>query len=259
MRSQLSFHPEWEVPSLPEAECKVVKSLLDQKFYYLARGAQAYVFASEDGRFVIKFFQHYRMRPPPWTHLCPSWFLSSLSHEKIKRREALLQADFESYKIAYENLKKETGIVFLHLNKTRNLNQSLTLIDRLGIAHKIDLDQTEFLIQKRAVLAFETLNHLMQKGEVIAAKKAVSALFDLMLIRCKKGIFDKDPDFATNFGFFEGEPMQIDVGRFRLDPSRASSEVYKIDLIHAFDPFSQWLQSHYPILAEQIKEKHEAL
>ena len=66
-----------------------------------------------------------------------------------------------------------------------------------------------------------------------------------MIERCKKGIFDKDPDFSTNFGICDGKVMQIDVGRFELDPTRREPAVYEKDLIHATDPFKKWLEAHF--------------
>src|SRR5215813_2272463 len=64
--SSLPFNEEWEVPPLSENEAKEVSAILDQPFYYLAKGAQSYVFASKDGQSVIKFFRIYHLTPPRW-------------------------------------------------------------------------------------------------------------------------------------------------------------------------------------------------
>lgn len=247
VQSYLSFHPEWEVPPLPPQELEEIKALLRQKFTYLARGAQAYAFMSEDGLYVIKLFQHYRMRPPFWA----SWLPSHFSEKKIAKRKALLHHDFDSYAIAYNYLREETGLVCLHLNKTTLFNQNITLVDKLGIAHVVPLDNLEFLVQKRATLAYSVLQALMREGKMEEAQNKVALLLALVLKRCQKGIFDKDPDFSTNFGFCDDKAIQIDVGRFRLDPSRSSPEVFTIDLIHAFDPFKMWLETHYPPLIHE--------
>ena len=99
----------------------------------------------------------------------------------------------------------------------------------------------------------------VEKGDVAGAKNAIDALIDLLVVRCKKGIFDKDPDFSTNFGLCEGRAIQIDVGRFHKDPSRADPSIYKDDLIRATDPFYHWLRQHYPSLGEYLYEKARAL
>ena len=81
--------------------------------------------------------------------LLPASFL-----KKVDRRFALLKHDFDSYKIAYENLKDETGLIYLHLNKTDFLKQKMIIIDKIGIYHEIDLDSMEFLIQKGRAYLF---------------------------------------------------------------------------------------------------------
>jgi len=248
MESSLSFDPVWEVEKLDPAALKRVQTILNQKFFYLARGAQAYAFVSEDGLYVLKCFQHYRMRPPFWSYLLPS----SFSETKITRRRLLLEADFASYKIAYEKLKNETGLLFLHLNKSDYLDQKVIFVDNLGIHHEVSLDNIEFLLQKRGKLALPTIEDLMKEGSLKKAQEAIEDLVHLTIERSKKGIFDKDPDFATNFGFHEGKAIQIDVGRFSLDPTRSDPEVYKVDLIHATDPLIKWLESHYPILSKHL-------
>src|SRR5580700_10710555 len=63
--SSLSYCPEWEI-SNPLLQDSGITTLFDQPFYYLAKGAQAYVFASRDGKTVIKFFRLYHLRPPLW-------------------------------------------------------------------------------------------------------------------------------------------------------------------------------------------------
>jgi hypothetical protein len=253
--SHLSPHQHWKTSALSEEEKTKVATLLEQPFSYYGKGAQAFVFLSQDGQFVLKLFRHYRMRPPVWSYLLPALF----SKEKTKRREMLLYLDFTSYALAFEQLREETGLLFVHLNKTEDLHQTLTLIDKIGIRHQIDLDQMEFLVQKRASLVPDTLQAMMEHKEINGAKAAIDELLSLLIARSKKGIFDKDPDLVTNFGFHQGKAMQIDVGRFRRDDARKEESVYKEDLIRATDPFKQWLKGKYPILAEYLDEKMHQL
>jgi hypothetical protein len=251
VRSSLKPHKEWETQPLTLAEKTELSSLLKQPFTYYGKGAQAFVFLSQDERVVLKLFRNYRMRPPVWSHCLPAF----VSKEKNRRREWLLHQDFTSYVLAFEELKEETGLLFVHLNKSDDLKQRVTLIDKLGISHVIDLDQMEFLVQKKASLVPHTLDRLMKKGEIAQAQKAIDALLELLIIRCRRGLFDKDPDLLTNFGFCQGKAIQIDVGRFRRDLIRKEKAVYKDDLIRISDPFKHWLTAHYPILADYLDEK----
>ncbi len=243
--SDLSFHPEWEV----EGE---IPSFFDQSFIYLGKGAQSFVFASQDGQYVLKLFQHYRMRPPPWASIP---FLRHYAQEKIKRREALLDHDFNSYVVAFQHLKEETGLIFLHLNKTDHLNKSLLLVDKIGISHLIDLDKVEFLVQKRAHLVYPTIQDALAQGDRVHVKQIIDSLIELFITRCCKGIFDKDPDFATNFGLCDRKAIQIGVGRFQPDSSRSDPLIYKDDLIRATDSFCQWLYKQDPLLGDYLHDK----
>src|ERR1700687_1837730 len=57
--SEIPFHPEWEVETENEEQ---IKHILSQPYHYFGKGAQSFVFASEDGSTVIKFFRHHHLQ-----------------------------------------------------------------------------------------------------------------------------------------------------------------------------------------------------
>lgn len=238
--SRFSFHPEWETDPLTKEGLQEVELALSQKFHYLGRGGQCYVFDSEDGQYVIKFFKYHRVLP-----------LSS----SLKRNTKKLVRDFSSCKLAFEKLKDETGVVFLHLNKTKNLQKKLTIFDKLNIAHVLDLDNYEFIVQKKAVLLHPHIHMLMKNQDIEGAKKAIDAILDLIISRCKKGIHDEDPGLHKNIGFLRDKALIIDIGRFVVDTQRTSPEVYNRDLISITERFGEWLSKHYPELNSYLAEK----
>ncbi len=247
IQSLLAYHPEWEVESSPAG------NILDQRYHYLAKGAQSYVFASEDGKYVIKFFRIYHLTPPLWlTALSLPIYLQPYKVRKMIEKGQELSKDFESYAIAYKEMKEETGLLYLHLNKTDHLGKQLTIVDKIGIAHVIDLDKTEFLVQKRAALVFPSIDRFMLNEGIDAAKEAVSNLVGLLVCRYEKGLYDKDPDLNTNFGFIGTTPIQIDIGRFRRqqDHPNPRDEICRIT-----DNFRQWLDQKYPPLSEHLKQE----
>jgi len=249
--SSLSFHPEWEVPPLPKHKMQEVNAVLSQPFTYLAKGAQCFVFLSQDGKYVLKFFRHSHLRAPFWAKALPSAFCK----QKTAKKEGKLHKDFASYVLAFQELKEETGLVWLHLNKTASLHQTVTLIDKLGIAHSVDIDQMECLLQRRATLLYPTLEMWIRQHEEEKAAKALFELIELLYARARKGIFDKDPDLNTNFGFLEGHPIQIDIGRFKKAP--VSSPYH--ELLRITDHLHQWLQEKSPPLASHLKNRIEEL
>jgi hypothetical protein len=223
--SDIPFHPEWAIDTPDEEQ---VKKILSQSYRFLGKGAQSFVFASADDKWVIKFFRHHHLK-----------------------KNSKLAKDFGSYKLAYEKLRTETGLVYLHLNKTDHLNQTLDLIDNIGIHHPIDLDRYEFLIQKKASLAYPALQQWITEGKIKEAKQALTALVQLLKTRSEKGIYDKDPDLNTNFGFIGTEPIQFDIGRFKLRQGPADPE----ELMRITDNLHQWLMQKEPVLDEHLKEE----
>ncbi len=221
--SNIPFHPEWEVDNNTE-----IKEILSQPYRFLGKGAQSFVFASDDGKYVIKFFRHHHLK-----------------------KNSKLAKDFGSYKLAFDRLRNETGLLYLHLNKTTNLHQTLDLVDKIGIHHPIDLDQYEFLVQKRAVLSYEALAQWIAEGKINEAKEALTGLVQLLSTRSKMGIHDKDPDLNTNFGFIGTQPIQFDIGRFKLRETATDPN----ELVRITDNLHQWLMQRVPELDEHLKEE----
>nr|AOO54562.1 hypothetical protein [uncultured bacterium] len=251
--SSLSYHQDWEPASSAELENTALSEILNQPFYYLAKGAQSYVFASQDGTTVIKFFRLYHLRPPLWlSFLAMPPALQSYKLSKMIDKRNELAKDFTSYKIAFEEMKEETGLIYLHLNKTSHLKKHLKIYDKIGIAYELDLDEMEFLVQKRATLVYPSIDALMKAHAPEDAKEAISALIQLLKYRCEKGIFDKDPDLNTNFGFLDNKALQIDIGRFRRETLSPYPNTYRDEIIRITDNFRQWLDARYPMLSEHL-------
>jgi hypothetical protein len=245
--SNLTYEPEWDI-----AHCSdEIQAMLDQPYTYLAKGAQSFVFASQDGKYVIKFFRHHHLQAPLWLKVLPwAW-----AHSKVVKKEAKLRKDFKSYTLAYQLLRDETGLIFLHLNKTDDLQQSLVLVDKLGIRHTLNLDAYEFILQKRASLVYPALDMMMRSQQKEKAKSALTALVNFLVERSKKGIFDKDPDLNTNFGFIDDRPIQIDIGRFKS----IAPHVDKEEIVRITDNLHQWLMMRYPELDDHLKQQIEQI
>jgi hypothetical protein len=258
IQSKLSYHPQWALPHPPEKDLQEIKSLLAQKFFYLAKGAQCHVFVSEDQKYVIKFFRHHHMRPPSWIALIPSTF-ETFRKKKENRKWGKLHKDFNSYHLAFTQLKEQTGLIFLHLNKSSHLKHQLTIVDKIGIEQKIDLDQMEFILQKRADLVYPAIDHWMQKNNTTSAEDALSNLVSLLHLRLKKGLFDKDPDLNTNFGFIGTQAVQIDIGRFKKATEPMTPKQEKDTIIRITDNLKQYLDSHYPELSGKLEGEIEKL
>ncbi|HSX11971.1 MAG TPA: hypothetical protein VLF61_00580 [Rhabdochlamydiaceae bacterium] len=228
---------------------------LEGKFRYLGRGLQSFSFLSEDGKQVLKIFNNRYQNRLFWLQFCPSLEWVNKKREMAKYK---LERNFKSYQIAFEELKEETGLLYFHPAPTTHLKQTVTLVDKLGIEHPLDLDSTAFLVQKKATLFYPYLHSLMEKNGLLEAKEALHAFIAFLKARAEKGIGDNDALVRTNFGFIEGRPMQIDVGPFYRNSALKETEVRQKELIQSTLNLKHWLEAHYPPLATYLNELIEA-
>jgi len=156
--------------------------------------------------------------------------------------------DFFSYKVAFEELKEETGMIYTHLNRSSDLNQKLEITDRLGIHHLLNLDHFDFIVQRRAERVYDRIDHLMQTQDLASAKKALNQVFALITTRAKKGFRDRDPNIRTNCGFLGEKAVKIDVGRFVRNEMMKTNQECKQELLRITAPFESWIQTHHPQL-----------
>jgi hypothetical protein len=208
---------------------------------------------SADKRYVMKFF---KTRFYPFAAALLSFPLIPKEKRKQRTERALfkLRRDFTSYIIAGSDLKEETGTLYVHLNVTDDLKKKVRIEDKLGIVHELELDRFMFAVQRRAELATHYLDSLIQSGEFEQAKMAMHSLIDLSVSRWRKGIYDEDAKLEGNFGFIEGRPVFIDIGRFVRDTTRQNENGYKNDRNAMAQQLRTWLELHHPELTDYFCE-----
>lgn len=237
-------------------EDKEVENILNQTFSYLDCGGQSYVFLSEDGKYVLKFFKFHHVRIPIWMNFLPlPKKMKDYRSYKIAKKAKTLNRTFSSYNLAFEHFKDKTGLVYLHLEKTHFLDRKIEIIDKIGIHHKIASDNVAFVLQKRGTLFYKQIDLFMRQGSLDKAKEALSAIIDLAIIRCERGLGDEDPNFCTNFGFIDENAAQIDVGRFYFDESEKTPEVYRPEIYRITRNLKNWIQDNHPELMQHFNEK----
>lgn len=202
--SSLPPQPQWILPKPVSSEEKRIKTILSQKLTYLGEGQQALAFQTQDGKHVVKFFKMRRFEPSWADYLCP---------HVVRRRFRNLNWIFNGYKNAYTDLRKETGLVWIHLAKTNYLNQSITIVDKEGIQYQIDADATEFVIQEKAELIFDHFSRLYREGKLDEMESAIHRYYNFIQARMDKGYVDRDKGVTNNYGFIGDRPIQLDIGR----------------------------------------------
>ncbi len=231
-------------------------SLLEQKFTYFGRGLQSFSFLGEDGTTVLKLFNNrYQTRRALGERLPNFYPFKSWKRSLIRNSEFKLERTFSSYLLASTELREETGLLFLHPQKSSGLPK-ITLIDKLKIAHPFDLNPCAFALQRKAEQVYPYLLSLKQEQHHARAKSAVKDLVGLLRSKMVSGIGDRDPLIRTNFGFERGHPMQIDIGPLYPNEELKNPRVQTEELEKITLSLKHWLESHYPELLESL---HEAL
>ena len=238
--------PQWDIDPLSSTEQREIDQILNQKFTYLAKGSQAYAFLSEDKKYVLKFIKQHILCPNSW--LCYVPFPFNPYYQKYTNRKKKSQATYRACQIAFHHCKDATALVYLHLNPTNHLHQTITLYDKRGHAKSLKIDQACFMIQKNADLIYTRIEQLMSKNEIEKAKNIIASVFFLIDFLGKKGVFDNDPNIQTNFGLVDDTAVQIDVGNMKIDPLRTSSLTSKQEVGKIVAPFRTWIQENYPEL-----------
>lgn len=234
--------------------------LCSETFYYLGSGAQVYAFCNKDKQYVLKLFKFQHMRIPPIVKALPlTKKLNQMRAEKIDFKKSIIENVFNSFTIAYNHLKEETGLMFIHLNRTNNIKGSVRISDRIKNEYELDLNNTYFVLQRYATLAYDQIDLWMDQKEISKARNGIRSLVKLAAKRCQKGILDKDPDFSTNFGFIDGKAKQIDIGRFSQNFDECKPDIYGPEMIRITRPFRNWLETHHEALVEVLDEEVEKL
>lgn len=221
------------------------RELFDQTFHYLGRGAQSFVFESEDKSAVIKFYRFpSHMRRFPWTHH-PLGYLFSSSRKNIKEYNLRrLELSFHSFFLSAEPLIKETGVLYVHLKPTDNLQQKVRLMDRLGYRYDLPLDSMAFVIQKRGISFFARLKEEMARGNQQECKHMIDGLIALIQSRSAHKITDLDNMEHDNYGWLSGQAIHLDIGRFQEKESINSLD----EILRVTTPLEIYLSKTSPEL-----------
>ncbi|MGE5196465.1 MAG: hypothetical protein ACM3JI_03950 [Anaerolineae bacterium] len=258
MMADLPYDEKWQTCAIPLKEKSFIETLFKQPFHYLNKGHQTYVFESQDGQYVLKFYRFpSHLRPFSWLNH-PFSYRFSEKRRKIKAYNLeKLSSSFHSYQLAFEKLRQESGLLFVHLNlKTNHFKQSLTLVDRLKQSYIVDPNDYIFILQKKASLLFPTLKKGLEEKDDRLIQSIVSGLFELIEASYKKEIVNLDPILEKNYGWLEGKVIYLDVGRFSNFNERTDSSV-KQGAAKITEPLKSWLQNNAPEFLQTYQKELE--
>ena len=258
-RSPFERSSKWVIDNLSAFEKEEVQDILSQDFNYLGSGAQCYALLSSDGKYVLKFFKMKHLIPKKWLKLIPLPGLEKYRFNKIHKRILRQQELFASYKMAYDELKEESGLVYIHLNKSKDLHIHVKLYDRMRNCYVANLDDYEFVLQKKTQLVRDRITALMQRGKREEALEAMHTLLSQVVVQCKKGFVDRDSGISHNYGFVGDQVVHFDTGRIIKDENAKNPAFYQREILRVGQKLKSWLAIHYPILLPDLEEVIDAM
>lgn len=214
------FREEWEVTSNID-----IQGILSQTFTYLNRGAQSYVFVSADNQYVIKFFRFDRLK---------------------EDHEQKINELFHACKLAYCKAKDETGILYLHLNQTKDQLPKMHIIGPLGQKISLSADDYRFVVQKKVTSFQDSI--LSLDPELV--RKRLDSFIAILQSRLNKGIRNSDPAVIRNFGFLGDVAVEIDFGNYSEKPTSKEKEFAQYT-----GKLRAWLKENAPEWVEYFDAK----
>jgi hypothetical protein len=199
-----SHWPSMPVEPVAENKLEQAREILEQPFFYLAKGRQFYAFLSQDGKYVLKLMKCQRFNMLPWA--------KTLQPARFCYKQKQIKALFTSCQIAADELSDVTGVLFVHLVPFAETKMRVTIFDKLNSAHELNLDTVPFLLQT-----------YVAQGSHPEAQKLISLL---AYETAKRGYIDTDSGGLErgNIGFVDNKAVYIDVGTFSSLSSYTPSE-----------------------------------
>ena len=254
--SHIADDARWKVHSLSEREIQEVKEILQQKFYYLAKGHQAYAFMSEDNQYILKFLKFHRNRLQPWVQYLPSVpelnrYIERRRFFKDRRMFTLL----DSWKMAFDELQEENGLIQVQINRADKVYSPVKIVDKIGREFQIDLNETSFLIQKKATLFCPEIETCMKNNAIEKAQQRIDQFLTLLISEYQRGLAETDRRVLRNTGFIATQAIHIDAGRFSENVRFKDPTIQKIEITKKTAELREWLSTHYPSLNNYLDEQ----
>lgn len=242
----------WRTPDLTIEEYQKINAILNQKFKYLGRGRQCFVFESETHEYVLKFINFSNVSYPAFLKMFP---LAPLK-KSLARKDERFPQTFASLALAFEKLKDETALVYVHLDG-KKINNKVEIKNKYGQTFGINLNETCFIIQKKAKPLFLSLEEFFLKEKEKGLEKGIDEFLNVIVARCKKNIADDDFNAEMNIGFIDGKALIIDTGK--LYPANLENkEAFKGEILLSTKFLRRWLEKNHlealPYLEKRIEE-----
>jgi hypothetical protein len=226
-------------------------AIFDQPFKYVGRGRQCYAFASQDDKYILKLPRLDRYEIPFYARATFPHLWDALLLDHTSRLNFITK----SFQIAGNEMKEETGTLYLHLNQSDHLKKTVQLTDRIGRKYNIDLDTSAFILQEKKPIMLPLFKQAVADGNIDQAKEILTAFIAAVESRARKGILNKDASFRRNYGYDGNKCIQIDIGSFYYKPALTSQESFERSFRETTGAVQIWLNENNPEIATWFEAK----
>lgn len=234
----LPFNLAWEA-NPPSAE---VCELFARPFSYLGRGAQAFVFESEDQAFVLKLF-----RGSPKMHPAMRFWRHTIRDKRVRSsEEKKIPPLFAACCLAYQKVSTLTGLRYMHLNPTKAELPNIILINRMGKKIPVDLNQCRFVLQRKGVPIQDAFQNAFRENDRLKFTRLAQAFVALLKERTSKNISNSDKTLWYNCGFVGETAIEWDFGRYSTNPKLETKEGKEQEMRTFTTPLQQFLERLAP-------------
>lgn len=259
--SEFAYRNQKTSQSVTEEELKKINEILNQPFYYLGRGAQTYAFESSDRKYVLKIVKQKHLKMSPLTHLLLQFpGLNNYREKRLNKYKKRVLSFLNCCHLTYDRLREESGLIYMHLDKTQGLHPHVAIYDKLNMSYQLPLDNYEFLIQKKGSLIYPFFSHLIQENPTVAYDM-LEKLIQRLIVRSQRGVIDKDSPrkFSENVGFANGELIFIDFGEFSKSELIRHPAFHKAYIRLQTQDLQEWLYDQNEELAEKFNDLIEKI
>jgi len=211
---------------------ELLESIFSQPLFFLGKGKQCSAYETADGQYVVKFFKN------------------AFKQKKQKK----VQESIESAFIAWVYAPEETAVIACSTGQVDPSLPQVKILTKKGKIECVDLENTPFLIQRKAKPFKRTLMRLVAQGETEKAEEGLRSVFGL-LVRCRsKGLLDSDGSLVRkeNLGFIGGKAVLIDTGKLHLFADKRRQTLYDIKRLK---PLGSWIEEGCPELTSTYKSE----
>ncbi|MBX9923457.1 MAG: hypothetical protein K2Y01_05045 [Rhabdochlamydiaceae bacterium] len=220
-----AFTPPVAVHAFSFIPHKELIPILSQPFTYLKKGRSSYVFVSDDQKYVLKFLRNPQISSPYWAScLLSQKLFPSLCQKNLETKQKRKQKQETSYEIAFHKIPSQTAVLCLHLHESSSLRKNFTIYDAIRIQHKVPMDATAFILQKKAdpfCPYFQALYNEKKQEEIHTLIRQFAVL---LKERADYGISDHDLSPRYNLGILEGNLVTFDLDSLISAPLSQTSQ-----------------------------------